>query len=171
MISRARVEQFGTFRFTVPAPEDRVILATLQRMYRHFYLRLCDIVNTSELVERSSIDYAALQSSAREAGIWQGVASYLCIVSDYLKSYRAGGLPLPPSVRSAARVGGDLIRFRRDFLRVPIVPQSVGLYVSELGSFLQRGDVLGSLRLSMLPCLATAAALGEKLTGSDKGIW
>lgn len=88
LLSRARVEPFGSFRFVVPAPEDRIILVTLQRMYRHFYLRLCDVVNTTELVERGSVDYAALRSSASEAGIWEGVASYLCVVSDYVRSFR-----------------------------------------------------------------------------------
>ena len=171
LLSRARVESFGVFRFMVPAPEDRIILATLQRMYRHFYLRLCDIVNTAELVERTGIDYTALRSSASEAGIWEGVASYLCVVSDYVRSFRGQGLPLPADVRSAARMGGDGIYYERDFLRVPIVPQAVKLYVAQLSSFLQRRDFLGSLRLTMLPCLATAAALGQKLTGSDKGIW
>ncbi len=171
LLSRARVEPFGSFRFVVPAPEDRIILATLQRMYRHFYLRLCDVVNTTELVERGIVDYVALRSSASEAGIWQGVASYLCVVSDYVRSFRGEELPLPESVRSSARMGGDGIYFERDFLRVPIVPQAVKLYVAQLSFFLQRGDLPGSLRLSMLPCLATAAAVGQKLTGSDKGIW
>jgi len=27
------------------------------------------------------------------------------------------------------------------------------------------------VRLGLLPCLATAAAVGYKITGSDKGIW
>lgn len=171
LLAKARTTQFGSFRFPVPVGEHRVILATLQRMYRHFYLRLCDVVNTAELIERSDIDYVALQSSGAEAGIWQGVASYLCIVSDYVKSFRGEDLPLPPAVRSSAKLGGSLIYFDRDFLRVPIVPQSLQLYMSEFGNFLQRGDLRGSLRLSMLPCLATAAALGQKLTGSDKGIW
>ncbi len=171
LLSRARVESFGTFRFVVPTPEDRIILATLQRMYRHFYLRLCDVVNTEDLVERADIDYVALRSSASEAGIWEGVASYLCVVSDYVRSFRGEGLPLPANVRSSARVGGDGIYYERDFLRVPIVPEAVKLYVAQLSSFLQRGDFPGSLRLSILPCLATAAALGQKLTGSDKGIW
>jgi len=33
------------------------------------------------------------------------------------------------------------------------------------------GELRNTLRLSLLPCLATAAALEFKITGSDKGIW
>lgn len=171
LLSRARMESFGVFRLMVPAPEDRIFLATLQRMYRHFYLRLCDIVNTAELVERTGLDYAALRSSACEAGIWDGVASYLCVVSDYVRSFRGQELPLPAEVRSAARMGGEGIYYEGDFLRVPIVPEAVKLYMAQLSSFVQRRDLSGTLRLSMLPGLASAAALGQKLTGSDKGIW
>lgn len=171
LIASAKPAQFGSHDFVVPVPEHRIILATLQRMYRHFYVRLCDIMNTTELVEADRIDYSALQSAARECGIWPGVASYLCIVSDYVNSFRGEGLKLPAIVRSSATFGGDRVYFNRDFLRIPIVPDSLRLYVAELKKFLQRRDVPGTLRLSVLPGLATAAAVGQKLTGTDKGIW
>ena len=41
-----------SYTFPVPAPEERIIVATLQRMYRHFYFRICDIVNSGALVEQ-----------------------------------------------------------------------------------------------------------------------
>jgi hypothetical protein len=40
-----------------------------------------------------------------------------------------------------------------------------------LKALLFRGQLRNSLRLSLLPGLATAAALEMKFTGSDKGIW
>ena len=46
-VSRRVLKTIGGFTFLVPAPEERVLVATLQRMYRHFYFRVCDIVNTS----------------------------------------------------------------------------------------------------------------------------
>lgn len=171
LVAQAISAQFGSHRFVVPAPEHRIILATLQRMYRHFYLRLCDIVNTAELVECGSIDYEVLESVARQAGIWQGVASYLAVVSDYIKRFRGYGLQVPEPVRMASRLEGDRVYFGRDFLRIPILPESARLYCEEMKRFLRRGDVPGMLRLSVLPCLATAAAVGQKLTGSDKGVW
>src|SRR5262249_38628527 len=53
-ITRRGHKRVGGHNFPVPAPEERVIVATLQRMYRHFYLRICDIVNTAELLDRSA---------------------------------------------------------------------------------------------------------------------
>jgi hypothetical protein len=171
LISRAGSRQVGSYRFPVPAPEHQVVLATLQRMYRHFYLRLCDILNTAELVNHRSLDFAALESCARPAGIWPGVATYLCIVSDYVESFTSRELRLPDAVYSAARLRGDSIYVGRDFLRVPLIAASLPLFAAEMSTFVQHCDLPGILRLSSLPCLATAAALGQKFTGSDKGIW
>jgi hypothetical protein len=47
----------------------------------------------------------------------------------------------------------------------------MNLYASELTTLLLKGDFRNSFRLSLLPGLATAAAVEQKLTGSDKGIW
>jgi hypothetical protein len=168
---RARVAIVGTRSFRVPAAEDRVMISVLQRMYRHFYFRLCDIIDTSTLSETGDIDYEYLRFSAKIAGIWKGVASYLAIVSDYLNRYRGKGLDLPPFVRVSARFGGDQLHFSRGFLRIPIMPQSAKLYGSQLTTLLLNRELKNSVRLSLLPCLATAAAVGQKITGSDKGIW
>ena len=60
--------------FWVPAPEERILLATLQRLYRHYHVRICDIVNTKELVDSASVDFDELRRAAKCAGIWPGVA-------------------------------------------------------------------------------------------------
>jgi hypothetical protein len=140
-------------------------------MYRHFYFRLCDIVDTAELSESGGIDWRDLYFSATAAGIWEGVATYLVIVSDYVRKYSGSGLDLPASVTAAARFGGDELYYAREFLRVPIMPQSVRLYGSQLANLLRKRELQNSARLSLLPWLATAAVVGQKITGSDKGIW
>ena len=157
--------------FRVPSVTDRLMISTLQRMYRHFYFRLCDMVDSAGLVERGEVDYQDLERSAEKAGIWEGVATYLVIVSDYVKQYRGQGLELPQAVKDAARFGGEEVFYRREFLRIPILPQSASLYSSQLGGLLRRGELRSSARLGLLPWLATAAAVGQKITGSDKGIW
>ena len=168
---RARSVHVGNHLFRVPAVSDRLMISTLQRMYRHFYFRLCDIVDSAKLAETDAIDYDDLRHSAKAAGIWEGVATYLVIVSDYVKHYRDEALDLPDFVRASARFGGDKLHFRRDFLRVPILPESAALYASQLATFLFHRELKNTARLSLLPCLATAAAVGQKITGSDKGIW
>ena len=157
--------------FRVAAPEDRIIISTLQRMYRHFYIRICDIVDNARLVDGGLVDFGYLQSLGSTAGLWEGIATYLLIISEYVERYRDRGIPLPSLVTRSAKFGTDQVRFRRNFLRVSILPHSMRLYASELKNFFLRGDLRNGFRLSLLPCLATAAALEQKITGSDKGIW
>ncbi len=171
LIARAVSVQIETYNFRVPAPEERLLISTLQRMYRHFYIRLCDIIDNVQLVENGAIDYGCLRFLARAAGLWDGVATYLAIISDYVKSYRGRGLPLPAVVTSEARFGGEKVYFQRNFIRIPLLPHGASLYASELRRLLLNGEIRNTLRLSLLPGLATAAAVELKLTGSDKGIW
>jgi hypothetical protein len=171
LVARSRREQFGEATFCVPAPEDRLMISTLQRMYRHFYLRLCDVADTARLVDSDSVDYLYLRSLAQAAGLWDGLATYLVTVSGYVKQYRGEDLPLPSLVADAAHFGNELVRFRRKFLRIPIFPQAARLYASEWKRLFLNGELQNALRLSLLPGLAAAAALELKLTGSDKGIW
>jgi hypothetical protein len=171
VLDRTRVIMLSGHPFRVTSASDRLAISTLQRMYRHFYFRLCDIVDSAWLADAGAIDYEHLRSLARSADIWEGAATYLVIVSDYVKSYRGTGLDLPSFVRQAARFGGDRIYYGRGFLRVPILPQSAGLYTSQLAGILGKGEFSSGARLSLLPWLATAAVVGQKLTGSDKGIW
>lgn len=171
LLDRTRTLMLSGHPFRVTSASDRLAVSTLQRMYRHFYFRLCDIVDSAWLADSGGIDYEHLRSLTQSAEIWEGAATYLVIVSDYVKNYRGTGLDLPSFVRQAARFGGDRIYYARGFLRVPILPQSAGLYTSQLAGVLGKGEFSSGARLSLLPWLATAAAVGQKLTGSDKGIW
>ncbi len=158
-------------KFYVPAPEERIFAATLQRMYRHFYFRVCDILNAASLVDSGKIDFTELRTAAMSVGIWPGVASFLKIVSDYVKRYRTTPLELPPFVLAEATVSGDKIYTRARFLRLPIVPYGARLYTQQIVQAAFHGDVPATFRLSLLPPLASAAAVAFKITGSDKGVW
>ena len=171
LINRSRMVVVGGQTFRLASVSDRLMISTLQRMYRHFYFRLCDIVDTAALSDTDSIDFDNLRTCASDAGIWEGVATYLLIVSDYVKKYRGSGLDLPQYVRNSARFAEDVVFYARGFIRVPIMPQSVRLYSSQLAGVFRRGQLHNGARLSLLPWLATAAVVGQKITGSDKGIW
>lgn len=171
LIERSRMVTVGELRFRVPSISDRLMISTLQRMYRHFYFRLCDIVDSAQLVKSGSIDYGDLHTAAVRAGIWEGVATYLAIVSHYVNRYQETSLEIPSSVLASARFSGREVFFAKDFLRVPLLPQSAMLYGSQLAGVLRRRQFQSGARLSLLPWLATAALVGQKITGSDKGVW
>jgi hypothetical protein len=169
--ARTCVATVGQHSFRVAAPEDRIVISTLQRMYRHFYIRLCDIADNAQLLDNRCVDFEYLHALSSASGLWAGIATYLNIISDYVEAYRGYGTVLSPLVKGAAKFRIEKVRFRKDFLRVPILPQSLNLYAGELKTLLLRGDLRNGFRLSLLPGLATAAVLEQKLTGSDKGIW
>lgn len=171
LAERGQLKTIASHTFRVAAPEDRILISTLQRMYRHFYIRLCDIIDNADLLASGKVDFTYLHRLGSVAGIWQGISTYLTIVSEYVEAFRGFGITLPALVTGTARFGTNQVSFQRDFLRVPILPHSVNLYANELKNLLLRGEVRNSFRLSLLPCLATAAAIEQKLTGSDKGIW
>jgi len=171
LLERARTMRLGKYAFLLPAAEDRMIISTLQRMYRHFYIRLCDLVDNARLLETDTLDYVYLRSLAKSAGLWEGLATYLMIVSDCVKQCRGEGIALPSWLTSAASFGGGQVRFQSKWLRIPIVPHAARLYAAEWKGLFWNGEIRNTLRLSLLPGLATVAALEEALTGSNKGIW
>jgi hypothetical protein len=170
-VTRRMAKTVGEFTFLVPAPEERVIVASLQRMYRHFYFRVCDIANTAALLESGELDFAELRRAADLGGIWEGVATYLKIVCDYVGKYRQSAPGLPREILAAAQFGGDVVYVGGRFLRIPVLPNAAELYTRQVANVALRGDVPATLRLSLLPYLASAAMVAYKVTGSDKGVW
>src|SRR6185437_7127076 len=77
LLNRTRIVTVGDHTFRVTSTSDRILLSTLQRMYRHFYFRLCDILDTATLAESGGLDYEDLRAVAMHAGIWEGTATYL----------------------------------------------------------------------------------------------
>lgn len=170
-LTRRVPKTVGEFMFFVPAPEERIIVATLQRMYRHFYFRVCDIVNTVALLDAGEVDFGELQRAAELGGIWNGVATYLKIVCDYTHKYRGSSPALPTEVLEAARFGGEVTYVGGRFIRVPMMPNAAELYSRQFATLAAHGEVAAAMRLSLLPPLASAAAVAYRITGSDKGVW
>jgi hypothetical protein len=169
VIDRRVPKTVNGYSFLVPAPEERVLISTLQRMYRHFYFRLCDIVDFSLLLEANAIDFKELHKAADEAGIWTGVATFLVLISQYVGEF-GGTIELPLEVTEAACSEDIRLYFENGFLRVPRIP-AAGLYGRQVLTAGRNGDLRAILRLPLLPPLAISAVVALRLTGSDKGVW
>ena len=66
---------------------------------------------------------------------------------------------LPSEVLADALFGGEKVYIKSRFIRVPIMPEGVELYTAQVATAALRGDVAGTFRLSLLPYLASAAAI------------
>src|SRR5581483_1274017 len=155
--------------FPVAGPEERILISTLQRMYRHFYFRLCDMADMAALLQSGTVDFAELRRGAESGGIWPGVASFLVIVSRYVKQY-GGNVSLPKEVRDATCSPHIRVYFENGFLRVPKLP-AAGLYGAQILTAGRKGDLRAFCRLPLLPPLAVTALIAMHITGNDKGIW
>lgn len=169
VVSRRIEKTINGLTFYVPAPEERVLISTLQRMYRHFYFRLCDMADFAMLLQNNAIDFVELRTAASLGRIWPGVANFLLLVSEYAKQY---GSPVRISheVLAAAPFPEMRVHVGGEFLRIPKRP-AAGLYGSQLVGAGIHGDLRAALRLTMLPPLAVSAFVAYHITGSDKGVW
>jgi hypothetical protein len=171
VLARKVYEPFGPHSFPVPMPEDRIIIATLQRMYRHFYIRLTDIVNILGLLAHACVDLDKLKAIAEEAAIWPGVATLLVIVRQHGLRYGSPSVELPESIATAAQFNSKQTYLGRCFVRVPIVPEGANLFLRQLVGNGRKRNFRSVMRLSLLPILATAAFVSFRIRGSDKGVW
>lgn len=159
----------GGHDFHVPAPEERIVISALQRVYRHFYFRLCDMIDMTSLMQSEPLQFAELRKAADVAGVWPGVATFLFLIQSYIKSY-GGDVPLPEEVIASAHSRATGVRFENGFLRVSKLT-AAGLYGSQLVQAGRHRDLRALLRLPLLPPLAISALVAHGLTGNDKGIW
>ena len=169
VLQRSLQKEVNGRTFPVAGPEERILISTLQRMYRHFYFRLCDMADMAALLQSGDVDFTELRRGAELGGIWPGVASFLVIVSRYIKQY-SGQVSLPREVVESSYSPDLAVQFRNKFLRVPMRP-AAGLYGSQLLSASMHRDFRAMSRLPLLPPLAVSALVAFRLTGSDKGVW
>jgi hypothetical protein len=155
--------------FFVPAPEEQVVISTLQRMYRHFYFRLCDMTDVAAMLQRNELDFAELRRGADVGGIWPGVAMFLSLVTNYVRMH-GGTVEIPDEVLESAGSAKLQVHFEDGFLRVPKL-RAAGLYSAQLLQASRHLDVRAMCRLPLLPPLAVSALVAMHLTGSDKGVW
>ena len=171
VLSRRVKARFGDYTLPIPTQEDRIIIATLQRMYRHYYIRLTDIVNIFGAVRRNAINFEKLKDLASESSVWPGVATLLTIVCEHGVRFGGGSVSLPPLVTAATKFVSDRTYVDRKFVRVPLMPEAANLYMLQLAENGRSRNIRAVARLAILPILATAAFVSFRFTGNDKGIW
>lgn len=171
VLSRGVTKAFGNNEFSIPSPEDQILIRTIDRCYRHYSLRICDLVDSVETFRGNTIDFDYLKSESKRAGIRKGVCSYLSIVDGYYSRYRDEHLSLPAWVRKGASFSASKIYGHAGLLRIPLFPQGARLFRHELTKAIRRKDIKKAMRTSLIPPLAVAAGARYRIRGRDKGVW
>ncbi len=169
VIERRTAKAVGGHQFHVPAPEERLVISTLQRVYRHFYFRLCDMIDVASLLRTETVDFSELRRAADLAGIWPGVATFLCLIRSYIEAY-GGSMALAQEVLALAPRPAAGLWFKGGFLRMSKL-SAAGLYGAQCLQAGVRRDLRALLRLPLLPPLAVSALVAYRLTGTEKGLW
>lgn len=169
LIGRRRQRYFDGVALWVPAREDQIILSTLQRLYRHFFYRICDFADALEALGEG-LDFERLRLIAKRHGIWQGVATHMRLVGEYLEHYTGAAPVLPPFIRKSARFGIERLYPHAGYLRLPLFPQGATLWGRQVIKTWHRRDRASMLRLGLVPPLAAAASASYKITGKQR-IW
>lgn len=169
MVERRRLRTFGGAELWVPAPEDQIVLTTLQRLYRHFFYRICDFTDTLSAMS-DALDFEQLRLIAKRHALWQGVSTHLRLVSEYAAHYTGSAPALPAFVRKSARFGIERLYPHAGYLRLPLFPQGATLWGTQVIKTWHRRNRSGALRLVLLPPLAAAAGATYKATGKQS-IW
>jgi hypothetical protein len=169
VVERRTTQTISGHTFRVPAPEERILISTLQRMYRHFYFRLCDMADVATLLQNRAVNFTELKCAADTGGIWPGVAAFLLLVGKYVGSFGLE-VELPPNIVESKAFSRVKVHLRNGFLRIPKLP-AAGLYGRQLIHAGKQKDVRAMFRLPLLPPLAISALFAYRLTGSDKGVW
>jgi len=165
---RVQVER-GGFPVYAPKLEHAVVLRTMQRMYRHFRIRIADIFNTIREGERDDYDWEYLREFTERAGLYRGVV--------YFVNY----------VRSLARQSGYDFTIPSEFFRgpsferkheLPVMSRGMHyrfsrstvpakLYLSKMATGLKAFNVPAVARTSLVFPLAAMRMVVFKVMGKD----
>jgi hypothetical protein len=161
MLSRRRRYSIQDYTFPVPSPEGQVLLATLQRMYRHFNFRICDIVNLIGLLEDEAIDRDLLLQLAKSAGIQRGLLTGLSMVRTLADDL---DIRVSGSMRSfVPDAPPHKLAFERGFYRFPLPKVVPPTYARLFGSSLRRASVRQASRLTLLLTLLPLVGINIRL--------
>jgi len=154
-------DNIGDVTTWIPSSEGRLILAMLQRVYRHFNFRICDVINVAQIVESSELSAQRLDVLTRTAGIRSGVELGVGMVEDLLERLE---VPLSSTSYPGHAVAPEQsLSFHRDFFRFSLSSVVPKVYLWEFTSSLGTGAVGQATRLSLLAALMPIVGLNIRL--------
>src|SRR5438132_11226382 len=123
VLERSVTKELNSHKFRVLSPEERIVISTLQRIYRHFYFRLCDMTDFASLLQSGAVNFSELRRAADIGGIWAGVATFLLLVEKYAAEY-GGSVDIPDHVVACAYSRDVRVHPRGDYRCVCVLPSS-----------------------------------------------
>jgi len=152
----------------VPKIEFRILLTVLQRMYRHFNIRICDIYNTLTFAKNENIDWDWLKKLSLKYGVWNGVKLYMNYVQKVAEYY-----DIELSTIKKVFKNNNWPRYIEDrnmLFRFPLISTGVYLYFTKVVANFRRLNFYNVVRTSLVIPLSLAHYFYVKLIGKSR-VW
>jgi hypothetical protein len=163
LIRKGERAEVGGRTFLVPSAEDLLILHGMQRVYRHDFIRLCDVLSTISLVGREGLDWDYICRTSEQLGTTYGLRSYLTYVGQ-IQRETLGRELLPVELRRRLMVEScGRGEFRGGVYTFPRGRVVARIYLGKLRAAVRAGNWDGISRLSLMP-FVVAAALTRRLS-------
>jgi len=166
ILNGVKIEIGGVAVF-VPKPEYRLLLCVLQRIYRHFNVRICDVFNTINQINGGEIDWIYLQNVSKRYGIWRGVLLYLSYIKKIADYYN---IKLEINQSLIVRNWPAAVKDRNMHFRFPLFYTGMNVYWSKIVSDIVHLNFHSLFRIPLVVPLSLIHYCSVKLTGKD-GIW
>ena len=165
---RSRIKtRVGRIYTYVPTPEYRILLCVLQRMYRHFNIRICDVYNTINLIKNDLLDWGYLKHIAHKYGIYEGLLRYLAYVQ---KTTRYYGMELEIENHLEKNSWPVFVKNKNMHFRFPLLSTGISVYSRKIFFELRRLNFDSLARISLAIPLSLMHFSLVKLFGKSR-VW
>ena len=154
IFKRRVLQSFNGYSCFVPSPEDRILIAVLARMYRHFNIRICDLVNSITIIKSFDIDWEFLREESERMGILPGVQIYLWYLQQIHQRVCDQQLPVGITLDTRSFERKIPITVRKGYFRYPLFGVSSSLFGKKFVSDVLSFNLESAGRLSLVPPIA-----------------
>ncbi|HNX82737.1 MAG TPA: nucleotidyltransferase family protein [Candidatus Omnitrophota bacterium] len=171
----------------IPKAEYKVLLCVLQRIYRHFNIRICDAYNTITMINNNQLDWQYLKEISQKYGIWEGVLLYLSYVqkiADYYSFPYCEVSALPRHCEAPQEPKQSQIHLRaitkknwpasiidkNMHFRFPLFSTGINVYSKKIAFEIRRFNLYALWRIGLIMPVSFLHLIMVKLFGKS-GIW
>jgi hypothetical protein len=133
----------------IPRLEHRLLIRVMQRMYRHFNFRICDIVNTVNEIKSNTIDWDYLIRISKQMAIYEGVADFLSYIQRVCLYFDCS-LDIKASILNDGKVNQDLFSYENKLLNIPVFSESFKLYFFKFINSLGKINLIIAMKIVFL---------------------
>lgn len=151
----------------IPESEYRLLLCVLQRMYRHFNIRICDIYNSLNLIRKNIINWQKLKKISLKYGAWEGVMLYLSYLHKIANYY---DIECNISRQINVKNWPALIQDKNMHFRFPLFSTGLNLYSRKILSDLAKFNFYSLSRLTLAIPFSLTHFVSVKLFNKSR-VW